>query len=70
MRAVGGDRRGVRAAVAHPGLGRHERLGADELAALLEQVGDVAQERQVRLDVLGGPLVHRRERMVGRRATE
>jgi hypothetical protein len=34
VRAVGGDRRGVRAAVAHPGAGGHERLGADVLAAL------------------------------------
>ena len=68
QRAVGGDRRGVRAAVAHPGLRRRERLRVDVLAVLLEQLADVPEEGEVRLHVLGGPLVHRREGMVRLRA--
>ena len=59
MRAVGGDGRGVRAAVAHPGARRRERLRVDVLAVLLEQLADVMLEGHVRLHVLGGPLVHR-----------
>ena len=64
LRAVGGDRRGVRAAVAHPGARRRERLRVDVLAVLLEQLADVLEEGHVRLHVLGGPLVHRGEGMV------
>jgi hypothetical protein len=41
QRAVGGYGRRVRAAVAHPGARRRERLRADVLALLHEQVGDV-----------------------------
>src|SRR6266498_3489682 len=59
QRAVGGDWRGVRAAVAHPGARRRERLRVDVLAVLLEQLADVLEEGHVRLHVLGGPLVHR-----------
>ena len=68
QRPVGGDRRGVRAAVAHPGPGRRERLRVDALAALLEQLVDVPLEGDVRLHVLGVPLVHRREGMMRLRA--
>ena len=39
-------------------LGR-ERLAVDELAALSQRVGEVAHERDVGGDLLGGPLVHR-----------
>ena len=66
MRAVGGDRRGVRAAVPHPGPRRRERLGVDVLAVLLEHLADVPEEGHVRLHVLGRPLVHRGERLVRR----
>ena len=59
QRAVGCDRRCVRAAVAHPGASRRERLRVDVLAVLLEQLADVLEEGHVRLHVLGGPLVHR-----------
>ena len=68
VRAVGGDGRGVRAAVAHPGARRRERLRVDVLAALLQQLADVPLEGHVRLHVLGRPLVHRREGMVRLRA--
>jgi hypothetical protein len=37
----------------------HQRLHADILAVFLEQLGDVPHEGQVRLQVLGSPLVHR-----------
>ena len=66
--AVGGDGRGVRAAVAHPGARRRERLGVDVLAVLLQQLADVPLEGDVRLHVLGRPLVDRREGMVRLRA--
>ena len=59
MRAVGGDGGGVRAAVAHPGLRRRECLRVDVLAVGLEQLADVMLEGDVRLHVLGRPLVHR-----------
>jgi hypothetical protein len=59
--AVGGHRRGVRAAVADPRLRRGEGLRVDELAVALEQLADVPEERHVRLDVLRLPLVHRRD---------
>ena len=59
------EERGVGTAVADPGALGREGLGADELAALLEQVADVALEGDVRLDVLGRPPVHRRVRLVG-----
>jgi hypothetical protein len=68
QRAVGGDGRRVRAAVAHPGLRRRERLHVDELAVLLEQVVDVPEEGKVRLHVLGRPLVHGGEGVVRLRA--
>ena len=55
MRAVRDDGRRVRAAVAHPGLRRCERLGVDELAVLLEQLADVVEEGHVRLHVLAAP---------------
>jgi hypothetical protein len=58
QRAVGGDRRRVRAAVAHPGACRRERLGVDVLAVLLEQLDDMPLEGDVRLHVLRRPLVH------------
>ena len=45
VRAVGGDGRGVRAAVAHPGARRRERLRVDVLAVLLEQLADVPAGR-------------------------
>ena len=68
MRSVGGDRRGVRAAVAHPGARRREGPRVDVLAVLLEQLADVMLEGHVRLHVLGRPLIHRREGMVRLRA--
>ena len=64
VRAVGGDRGGVRPPVAHPGLRWGERLRVDPLAALPQQLPDVLQEGHVRLHVLGGPLVHWEEGMV------
>ena len=68
VRAVGGDWRRVRAAVAHPGARRRERLRVDVLAVLLKQLLDVPLEGHVRLHVLGRPPVHRREGMVRLRA--
>jgi hypothetical protein len=59
MRAVSADRRGVRAAVAHPGARRRERLRVDVLAIVLEQLADVILKGHVRLHVLGRPLVDR-----------
>jgi hypothetical protein len=54
-RAVSGDRRDVRAAVAHPGARWRERVHVDVLAVLLEQLADVLHKGDVRLHVLGGP---------------
>ena len=67
-RTVGGDGRGVRAAVPDPGTGRGEGLRVDELAALPEHVDDVTLKGDVRLDVGRVPLVDRRERVVRLRA--
>jgi hypothetical protein len=66
VRAVGRDRSGVRAAVAHPHARRRQRLGVDVLAVLPKDVGDVSLEGDVRLHVLGRPLVHRGKRMMVR----
>src|SRR4051795_6317130 len=67
-RAVGGDRCRLRPPVAHPRPRGRERLRVDELTVLLQQLADVPEEGHVRLHVLGGPLVHRREGVVLLRA--
>ena len=57
-RAVG-DRRPALAVVPDQRALRGQRLAVDELAVLLQPLGEVAHELDVGVDLLGRPLVHR-----------
>ncbi|GAA4397747.1 hypothetical protein GCM10023147_33370 [Tsukamurella soli] len=49
--------------VPHPGPRGREPLRIDEFTTVLEHFAHMSLERDVRLDVLGCPLIHRRERV-------
>lgn len=43
--------------------------GIDELASLLEHPAHLVEKRHMRIDILGQPLIHRRDRTIRIRAT-